>query len=226
MKSSSPFSSGRTWQFVGLGLLVIAAGLAARDYLFYESTLPRYNPAPAPRLPRNAPFVKSPDQVVERMLALAKINSDDLVYDLGCGDGRLVVTAAAKYGCRGIGFDIDPERIAEATENAKTHQVDHLVEIRQQDVFTVDLSKADVVVMYLLPWMVKELIPEFRAMKPGCRIVSHDFPIEGILPDHEEEIFVKDQSDRHVIYRYVTPLRSAERAGEGMPPKDPSGTKH
>src|SRR5688572_3402031 len=96
-------------------------------------------------------FVPTPQEAVDRMLELAEVKKGDLVYDLGCGDGRIVVTAAKKFGARGIGFDVDPQRIKESTENVRTNGVEKLVSIKQQDIFTLDLSKADVVTLYLLP---------------------------------------------------------------------------
>ena len=157
----------------------------------------------------NAPYITTGHEVVAAMVEMAELNADDLVYDLGCGDGRLVI-AAALQGCRGVGIDIDPERIAEARENAKRQGVDHLVEFREQDVFTVDLSEADVVLMYLLPWMTKRLIPEFQEMPPGARIISHDFGLGEIidLPADDSHLVV-DPTDqtRHVIYRWNLPLK-------------------
>jgi tRNA A58 N-methylase Trm61 len=138
------------------------------------------------------------------MIETAQIEADDLVYDLGCGDGRLVITAAVQKGCRGIGFDIEPERVAEAQANVKLHDVESLVEIRLQDVFKVDLSEADVVLMYLLPQMLRDLKPQFAQCRPGTRLVSHDFQIEGVQVDRTVEVFLPE---RHFVHLYVTPLK-------------------
>ena len=123
-----------------------------------------------------APFVPTPQEVVDRMLALAEVTSKDMVYDLGCGDGRIVITAAKKYGAHGMGFDIDPERIKESMENARTAGVESLVTFKQQDVMTVDVSPATVVTLYLLTASNLKLRPLLtRELKPGSRIVSHMF---------------------------------------------------
>jgi hypothetical protein len=122
------------------------------------------------------PYVPTPQEVVERMLELAQIKKGDVLYDLGSGDGRIVVTAAKKYGVRASGFEIDPQRIKESTENIKKAGVGHLVEIRQQDIRNVDLSPASVLTMYLLPEVNLMIRPNiWKQMKAGSRVVSHDF---------------------------------------------------
>jgi SAM-dependent methyltransferase len=123
-----------------------------------------------------APYVPTPQGVVERMLELAEVTSKDVVYDLGCGDGRIVVTAAKKYGARGVGVDIDPDRIREAKANAKEAGVESLVTFVQQDAMTVDVSPASVVTLYLLSSSNLKLRPILtKELKPGSRIVSHAF---------------------------------------------------
>jgi ribosomal protein L11 methylase PrmA len=123
-----------------------------------------------------APFVPTPQDVVDRMLTLAEVTSADTVYDLGCGDGRIVITAAKKYGAHGVGFDIDPQRIKESTENARAAGVENLVSFKQQDVVTVDVSPATVVTLYLLTASNLKLRPLLtKELKPGSRIVSHMF---------------------------------------------------
>ncbi len=117
------------------------------------------------------------------MLDVAKVTKNDVVYDLGCGDGRIVVSAAKKLGARGLGFDIDPERVKEANENVKGANVGSLVSIKAENVFSVDLSPATVVTLYLLPELNVKLIPQLEKMRPGSRIVSHDFDMEGAIPD-------------------------------------------
>jgi SAM-dependent methyltransferase len=123
-----------------------------------------------------APYVPTPQAVVERMLELAEVNFSDVVYDLGCGDGRIVLTAAKKYGARGVGIDIDPERIKEAEANAKSAGVEKLVSFKLQDALTVDVSPASVVTLYLLSSSNLKLRPILtKQLKPGSRIVSHAF---------------------------------------------------
>ena len=153
-------------------------------------------------------YVPTPQEVVDKMLELAQVTKDDLVYDLGCGDGRIVVTAAKKYGCKAIGFDVAKKRIQESLENVKKNTVGDLVQIQQKDIFTVDLSKANVITLYLLPELNVKLIPQLEKLKPGSRIVSHDFDMEGVKPDKVVEIKTSDQNwNEHTIYLWTTPLK-------------------
>lgn len=146
------------------------------------------------------PYVPTPQDVVDRMLELAQVKKGDVVYDLGSGDGRIVVTAAKKYGVRAIGFEIDPERIKESQENIRKAGVGNLVEIRQQDIRTVDLSPASVLTMYLLPEVNLMIRPNiWKQMKPGSRVVSHDFDMADWKPLKTEQI--KDASGwDHTLY--------------------------
>lgn len=146
------------------------------------------------------PYVPTPQEVVERMLELAEVKKGDVIYDLGSGDGRIVVTAAKKYGVKAIGFEIDPQRIKESAENIKKAGVSHLVEIRQQDIRTVDLSPATVLTMYLLPEVNLMIRPNiWKQMKPGSRVVSHDFDMGDWKPLKTEHI--KDASSwDHTLY--------------------------
>lgn len=146
------------------------------------------------------PFVPTPQDVVERMLELAQVKKGDVVYDLGSGDGRIVITAAKKYGVKAVGFEIDPELVKQSRESIKKETVENLAEIRQQDIRTVDLSPATVVTMYLLPDVNLMLRPNlWKQLKPGSRVVSHDFDMadwkaEKVLP-------VKDSSGwDHTLY--------------------------
>ena len=139
--------------------------------------------APQAPLPR-APFVVTPLDVVDRMLSLAKVGPRDVVYDLGCGDGRIVIAAAQKYGARGVGIDIDPARIAEAEENARRAGVQRLVTFRIQDALKTDVSDATVVTLYLLSALNVQLRPILtRQLRPGARIVSHSFAMGDWEPD-------------------------------------------
>jgi uncharacterized protein (TIGR03000 family) len=155
-------------------------------------------------------YVPTPQAVVDRMLQMAEVKKDDLVYDLGCGDGRIVVTAAKKYACKAVGFDIDPDRIKEARENVRKNGVGDLVTIKQEDIFKQDLSKANVITLYLLPELNVRLIPQLEKLKPGSRIVSHDFNMEGVKP---KQVVTMDADDgrEHTIYLWVTPLEKEKR---------------
>lgn len=150
-------------------------------------------------------FVPTPQEVVDHMLTLADVKKEDVVYDLGCGDGRIVVTAAKKYGCKAWGFDIDPDRIKESLENVKKNKVGELVSIKKQDIFTLDLSKANVVTLYLLPDLNVKLIPQLEKMKDGSRIVSNSFDMKGVKPKKVETVKLKDGGEK-TVYLWVTPL--------------------
>lgn len=131
-----------------------------------------------------APYVPTPQDVVERMLEMAQVTKNDVVYDLGCGDGRIPITAAKKYGARGVGVDIDPERITEANANAKKAGVEHLVQFKLQDALKTDVSPATVVTLYLLSSSNLKLRPILtKQLKPGARIVSHAFSMGDWEPD-------------------------------------------
>ena len=135
-----------------------------------------------------APYVPTPQDVVDRMLALAEVGPNDFVYDLGCGDGRIVVTAAKKYGARGVGVDYDPERIKESEANAKAAGVQDKVTFKQADARTVDVSPATVVTLYLLSASNLKLRPILtKQLRPGARIVSHAFSMDDWEPLKRDE---------------------------------------
>jgi SAM-dependent methyltransferase len=156
-------------------------------------------------------FVPTPQPVVDKMLEMAQVKKGDVVYDLGCGDGRIVVTAAKKFGVKAFGFDIDPQRVKEARENVRTNNVEHLVTIRQADIFTLDLTPASVVTLYLLPELNVRLMPQLQKLKPGSRIVSHDFDMRGAKPVQVHHMTVNDDErsqygmGEHTIYKWVVP---------------------
>ena len=149
-------------------------------------------------------FVPTPQEVVDKMLELAEVKKDDVVYDLGCGDGRIVVTAAKKYGVKAIGFDIDPQRIKESKENVEKNGVGKLVTIKQKDIFKLDLSKANVVTLYLLPSLNVKLMPQLEKLKPGSRIVSHAFDMKGAKPKKVVKVQTKEEGE-HTVYLWVVP---------------------
>jgi SAM-dependent methyltransferase len=173
----------------------------------------RLDTAALPRPEVNAPFVRTPDEIVDAMLNLAQPGEDELLYDLGCGDGRIVIRAAEKYGCRAIGFDIDPARVQEARENARRRGVLDRVSIVEQNVFSLDLAEADVVTLYLLPRLNQKLIPQLKRLKPGARVVSHDFDLPGIVPDKILPLTTPDGATNRVLYLWTAPLRAAVAHG-------------
>ena len=152
-------------------------------------------------------YVPTPQDVVDKMLELAQVKKDDLVYDLGLVDGRIVVTAAKRFGCRAVGFDIDPRRVEESLENVQKNNVGHLVGIEQKDIFTLDLSKVDVITLFLLSRLNVKLIPKLEKLKPGSRIVSHNFAMEGIKPDKVVTMFSSEDQFEHTVYLWTTPLK-------------------
>jgi cyclopropane fatty-acyl-phospholipid synthase-like methyltransferase len=139
------------------------------------------------------PFVPSPPHVVERMLEVAEIKKGDVLYDMGSGDGRIVIEAAKKFGVRGVGIDLNPELVDKARENAAKEGVSHLVEFRAQDGLTVDISEATVVTLYMFKWFNNALRPKLQKLKPGSRVVAHDFDIDDWQPTRIE--YVKQPSD-------------------------------
>ncbi len=146
-------------------------------------------------------YVPTPHEVVDRMLDEAKVRSTDVVYDLGCGDGRMVIAAAKKFGTLGVGVDLDPARIKEARANAKAAGVDKLVTFRVGDMFETDIREANVVLLYLLPELNRRLKPKlFAELRPGARVVSHDFDMGKEWPPDRS---VKLGSDG--IYMWVMP---------------------
>jgi SAM-dependent methyltransferase len=159
------------------------------------------------------PYVPTPWVIVDAMLGLADIRADDVVYDLGSGDGRLVITAAKRYKARGVGVELQPELVALANEGAKKEGVGDRVKFIQGDLFETDIREATVVTLYLLPRFVTRLVPRFLAeLKPGTRIVSHDYPLAPWKPDKDmsldvpEKEFISGTSWTRLYY-YVVPAR-------------------
>ncbi len=152
-------------------------------------------------------YVPTPEEVVEQMLKMANVHKGDVVYDLGCGDGRTVVTAAKQYGVRGVGIDINPQRIKESRENARKEGVTDLVTFRLEDLFEADIKEATVVTLYLLPSLNVKLRPKlWKELKPGTRIVSHDFDMGDWKPEKEVQL------DEHTIYFWTIPAQAASQA--------------
>ncbi|HYF17867.1 MAG TPA: class I SAM-dependent methyltransferase [Ramlibacter sp.] len=173
---------GFTFVLGGCGLLRPEQSLAQRE---------------PPRL--DVPYVPTPQPVVDKMLEMAGVNDKDTLYDLGCGDGRIVVTAASKHGARGVGIDIDPQRITEARENARKAGVANRVQFRNADLFASDFSPATVVTLYLLPQINLKLRPQlWKQLRVGTRVVSHAFDMGDEWPP-ERKIDVAGKT----IYRWT-----------------------
>jgi SAM-dependent methyltransferase len=170
-------------------------------------------------------YVPTPQNVVDKLLEAAKIGKDDVLYDLGCGDGRIVINAAKRFGIKAVGYDIDPKRVAESRANVKSNGVEHLVTIEQKDIFTVDLSPATVVTLYLLPELNVRLIPQLEKLRPGSRIVSHDFDMEGVEPEMIWTVIARDHREPknrdHYVYLWKTPLKKTAAPPPPPPPAKP-----
>ena len=153
-------------------------------------------------------YVPTPQDVVDEMLKLGRVGKGDILYDLGSGDGRIPVTAAKRYGIRATGIDIDPQRIQEANENAKKNGVTHLVQFRQEDLFKAKFADATVVTLYLLPDLNVKLRPRLLAeLKPGTRIVSHQFDMGTWKPERKVEL------NGRTIYLWTIPARKTPPPG-------------
>lgn len=174
-----------------------------------KKTLPEKNPPKAPPREPDVIFIPTPQKVVDKMLEMAAVTKDDVVYDLGCGDGIIVITAAKKYKCKAVGFDIDPKMVQKSRENVKKQGVEKLVTIEEKDFLDLDLKGATVVTLFLTPKVNLKLLPQLEKLKPGSRIVSHDFGIEGRKPKDVKP--VKDEfGDSHKVYLWVTPMTKEE----------------
>ena len=144
------------------------------------------------------PFVRTTPEVIDRMLEMARVKTGDVIYDIGSGDGAIIIHAVKKYRVKGVGIEIDQELVNRARSNAYIEKVEHLVEFRAQDAFTVDMSPATVVTLYMLPEFNAKLRPIMdRQLKPGTRVVSHDYPVHGWVPTRQESVpgtFVHDHT--------------------------------
>lgn len=156
-------------------------------------------------------FVPTPQDVVEKMLAMADVKKTDVVYDLGSGDGRIVITAGKTFGAHAVGYELDKELVESSRVKATEANVAELATFENKDLFTADLSKADVVAVYLLPAQLEKLLPQFKAMKAGSRLVSHQFPIPGIAPHKTIQIKSQEDGQTHAVHLYVLPLPSPVR---------------
>jgi precorrin-6B methylase 2 len=200
---------------------MLEATLAPRRCRFAAALLFATAAASAQETDRTPPFVTTPEEVVERMLRLARVGPGDFVVDLGSGDGRIVIAAAAKFGARGLGVDIDGDLIAQSRRNAQAAGVGDRAAFEKCDALQADLSRATVVTLYLLPWLVDALQPKLMGeLKPGARIVAHAFPMKGWRPDRVEKLRLArrhaGQGDESLLYLWVVPAqaRGTWRSGD------------
>jgi outer membrane protein assembly factor BamB/precorrin-6B methylase 2 len=221
---------------IGATFPVITGGhmyLRDNDHLFcYDLQANRTEPAPAPRVTKlelppkgpptlatsrsattnkqpDAAFVPTPHDVVARMLELAGLKQSDLVYDLGSGDGRIVVAAAKTFACKAIGVEVDKQLVEQSKENVRTAGVESLVQISQADLFEQDLSRADVVALYLPTNLMDRLLPQLEKLKPGARVISHFFKFTDVSPVKSVQMDSRDDGDRHEIHLWIAPLKKS-----------------
>ncbi len=152
----------------------------------------------------DVPYVPTPDIVVEKMLQLAEVNGDDILYDLGSGDGRIPIAAAQRFGTRGVGIDLNPERVREAKSNASSAQVTHKVEFIEGNIFDLDFSEATVLFLYLFPEVNMKLRPRILDMKPGTRVISHNYDMGDWKPERVEKIKAPSGTE-HTLYLWRVP---------------------
>ena len=179
---------------VALTLLVAVAGAQS--------------PTTTEKRPLDVPYVPTHESLVDEMLNMARVGANDVLYDLGSGDGRIVITAARKFGTRGVGYDLDPERVSEARENAKRAGVTDRVRFEQQDIFTAKIADATVITMYLLPDVNLRLRPKLLSeLKPGTRIVSHNYDLGDWQPVQRKEMDVSGVN--HTLFLWIVPQRAS-----------------
>jgi SAM-dependent methyltransferase len=157
--------------------------------------------------PPDVPFVPTQDECIPALLDLASPRPGEILVDLGCGDGRLLIAAATRYGCRGVGYDIDPACVEAARRNVAAAGLAGRVRIEERDLFSVDLSEADIVTLYLLPQVNARLVPQLERVKPGARIVSHDFAIDGLVPDRVVQEYVAASDLFSTYFLFIAPIR-------------------
>ena len=156
----------------------------------------------------DVPYWPTPMKVVDKMLEFADVKKGDVVYDLGCGDGRILVTAAKRFGVKGFGFDIDPKQVQDSLDNVKKNKLEDLVTIKKADIFTLDLRDASVVTLYLMPELNVRLMPQLEKLKPGSRIVSHDWDMKGAKPNKMVTLRAKNEMGLervHKVYLWIVP---------------------
>lgn len=189
-----------------LRVCLARTGLAA---LFLAATVAAAQTQAQPEL--DVPYVPTSEQAVQAMLKLADVKKNDIVYDLGCGDGRIVIAAAKTYGAHGVGIDLNPQRVKEANENAKKAGVESLVRFEENDLFKSDFHQATVVTLFLLPEVNLRLRPKLlKDLKPGTRIVSNTFDMEDWKPDKEMTVDGPESYLSRKLYMWVIPARSGK----------------
>jgi SAM-dependent methyltransferase len=173
------------------------------------------SPRPTSATGSDAIHVPTPDDVVVAMLKLAEVTARDVVYDLGSGDGRIVLAAARDYGATAVGYETDSELVEQSRGLVRDHRLDALVTIQQTDLFAADLSAANVIAVYLPTELMTRLLPQFEKLKPGARIVSHQFRIPGFPPHRTLTVISAEDGEPHRLYLWTAPLEKE------APPQQP-----
>jgi protein-L-isoaspartate O-methyltransferase len=188
-----------------LAAVLLVAGIGVWGGIQYYVSWADSQYGEPPEIPyRPTPFVPTPHDVVDKMLELVEPKPGELLYDLGSGDGRIVVKASKRYGCRSVGFEFNDELVKKSQADAKEQGVEKLVTIEKQDFYTVDLSKADVITIYLLPRPIAKLRPQLEKLKSGTRVVCHDYGFPWLTPD--SKIAMRSQNGNgsdHFVFLYV-----------------------
>ena len=166
--------------------------------------------ASEPRRTPKSVFSPTPHDVVKKMLELAKVKASEVVVDLGSGDGRIVIAAAKEYGCRAIGYELDPELVRMSRQNARKANVDDRVTFHQADLFAADLTEANVVTLFLLPPQNAQLVRQLKQLPAGARVVAHEFEIPGLTPDSWIEFESADSGEMHQLHLFATPLKESK----------------
>ena len=156
-------------------------------------------------------FVPTPQDVVDKMLELAEVKKSDVVFDLGSGDGRIVISAAQKFGCRAVGYELDKDLVAASHATAEAAGVKSLVNFEFRDLFTVNLRAVDVIAVYLLPLQLEKLIPQLEKMKPGSRVISHQFEIPGMPADKVVVTESTEDGAKHTLYLWTLPWKKKNK---------------
>ena len=203
--AQDPSRTSRRWPIVKVALFLLAAA-GASAWATWQLKHWENDGTALDRPWINAPFITTPMDVVNEMVKAADVKESDLLYDLGCGDGRIAIVAAEKTGCRSMGFDIEAARIEESRANAKTRGVEDRTAFELRDVFTLDFHDVDVVAFYLLPRYMQKLMPQFQQLRPGARVVAHDFGIDGVKPDREIHFTSAEDQQMHRIFVYIAPI--------------------
>lgn len=199
------------WQ-LGFFALYLSAGVASAHFSAdpvshtdrgRETTVAQATPNRVPVSP-DVPYVPTPNEVVAEMLKIARVTGNDVLYDLGSGDGRIAIAAAREYGTRGVGIEINPQLIQQSRENAQKAGVSDLVQFLQQDLFQTDLRDATVITLYLLPELNQKLRPQLLALKPGTRVVSHAFDMGEWKPD-QVALVRRPKSVPRLVYYWIIP---------------------